>query len=75
MDIGIQLNTILKELFKHDFKQTDKLLNGGIVDSIGAVDLLMAIEEKMGIIVPITEAELILSDVQSLLEYLQHHEK
>ncbi len=69
-----QLLEIIEECVKKKVTLDDGLLSTGLLDSIVAVDLILSIQAKLGIEIPITEAVDILSTVQTLVDYVEVNE-
>ncbi len=49
------------------------LLESGLLDSVAAVDLMLAIEARFGCTVPLTEVEEHLRSLRTLSEYVAAH--
>lgn len=49
------------------------LLESGLLDSVAAVDLMLAVEARFGCTVPLTEVEEHLHSVRSLARYVSAH--
>lgn len=57
MDVKTELLEIIDELFMEDVSDImdEDLYNAGILDSLGTVELIVALEERFGILVPVSE--------------------
>ncbi|CAH0417716.1 D-alanine--poly(phosphoribitol) ligase subunit DltC [Periweissella ghanensis] len=57
MDIQADLIEMIDDLFMEDISDImdEDLYNAGILDSMGTVELIVAMEEKFGIKVPVSE--------------------
>lgn len=57
MDIKAELVEMIDDLFMEDISDImdEDLYNAGILDSMGTVELIVAMEEKFGIKVPVSE--------------------
>lgn len=51
------------------------LLESGLVDSLSAVDVALAIEREFGVKIPPSEIDLHLESVQTLADYVTTHRK
>lgn len=57
MDIKTELLEIIDDLFMEDVSEMldEDLYDAGILDSLGTVELIVALEERFDIIVPVSE--------------------
>jgi len=57
MNISEEVNAIIEDLFMEDVSDMmdEDLFDAGVLDSMGVVELVLALEEKFGIKVPVSE--------------------
>ncbi|AIG65627.1 D-alanine--poly(phosphoribitol) ligase subunit DltC [Weissella tructae] len=57
MNINEEVNAIIEDLFMEDVSDMmdDDLFDAGVLDSMGVVELVLALEEKFAIKVPVSE--------------------
>jgi len=57
MNINEEVNTIIEDLFMEDVSDMmdEDLFDAGVLDSMGVVELVLALEEKFAIKVPVSE--------------------
>lgn len=57
MNINEEVNAIIEDLFMEDVSDMmdEDLFDAGVLDSMGVVELVLALEEKFAIKVPVSE--------------------
>ena len=69
-DVEDQLATMIQATVMKKVTPDTLLLESGLLDSVAAVDLMLAIEGRFGCTVPITEVEEHLQSLRSLATYV-----
>lgn len=69
-DVEDQLATMIQATVMKKVTPDTLLLESGLLDSVAAVDLMLAIEGRFGCTVPITEVEEHLHSLRSLATYV-----
>ena len=72
-EIESQLADMIQATILKKVSPDTLLLESGLLDSVAAVDLMLAIEGRFGCTVPITEVEEHLRSLQSLSDYVAAH--
>ena len=72
-EIESQLADMIQATILKKVSPDTLLLESGLLDSVAAVDLMLAIEGRFGCTVPITEVEEHLRSLRSLSDYVAAH--
>ena len=69
-EVEAQLADMIQAAIFKKVEPDTLLLESGLLDSVAAVDLMLAIEARFGCTVPITEAQEILYSVRTLTDFV-----
>ena len=72
-EIEIQLADMIHAAILKKVDSDTLLLESGLLDSVAAVDLMLAIEARFGCTVPLTEVEEHLHSLRTLSAYVAAH--
>ena len=72
-DVEDQLATMIQATVLKKVAPDTLLLESGLLDSVAAVDLMLAIEGRFGCTIPITEVEEHLHSLRTLSTYVAAH--
>ena len=74
-DIETKIAQIIGAIFLTSVEPDTLLLESGLVDSLSAVDVALAIEKEFGVKIPPSEIDLHLESVQTLAQYVAEQRK
>ncbi len=72
--IETSLKNLVQEIVLTPVESETLLMESGIVDSLSAVDIVLAVQQKYGVSIPATEINEHLRSVKSLAQFLMAHE-
>ncbi|HEV7164524.1 MAG TPA: acyl carrier protein [Gammaproteobacteria bacterium] len=72
-EVESEVLNILQEATKTKISLDQPLLDSGLVDSIAAVDIALAVESALGVTIPATEIGEQLKTARTLIEYVSSH--
>ena len=72
-DIQSKVLEILREATRTAISIDEPLLTSGLIDSIAAVDIALAVEGALGVAIPATEIGLRLQTARTLIDYVSSH--
>ncbi len=74
-DIETKIAQIIGAIILTSVEPDTLLLESGLVDSLSAVDVVLAIEKEFGVKIPPSEIDLHLESVQTLAQYVAEQRK
>ncbi|AOV01412.1 MULTISPECIES: acyl carrier protein [Delftia] len=74
-DIETKIAQIIGAIILTSVEPDTLLLESGLVDSLSAVDVALAIEKEFGVKIPPSEIDLHLESVQTLAQYVAEQRK
>ena len=74
-DIETKIAQIIGAIILTPVEPDTLLLESGLVDSLSAVDVALAIEKEFGVKIPPSEIDLHLESVQTLAQYVAEQRK
>lgn len=72
-DVQSKILEILQEATRTAISIDEPLLTSGLIDSIAAVDIALAVESALGVAIPATEIGLRLQTARTLIDYVSSH--
>lgn len=72
--IESSLKSLVEEIVLTPVDTETLLMESGIVDSLSAVDIVLAVQKKYGVRIPATEINEHLRSIKSLAQFLVQHE-
>lgn len=72
--IESSLKSLVEEIVLTPVDTETLLMESGIVDSLSAVDIVLAVQQKYGVRIPATEINEHLRSIKSLAQFLAQHE-
>ncbi|WP_280192049.1 acyl carrier protein [Delftia sp. PS-11] len=74
-DIESKIAKIIEDIILTPVETDTLLLESGLVDSLSAVDVALAVEKAFAVKIPPSEIDLHLESVQALAQYVAEHRK
>lgn len=72
-EIEAKLAQIIESLILTSVEPDTLLIESGLIDSLSAVDVALAVERDFGVKVPPSEIDVHLESVQTLAQYIASH--
>lgn len=73
-EIETKLAEIIESIILTSVEPDTLLIESGLIDSLSAVDVALAVERDFGVKIPPSEIDLHLESVQTLAQYIASHE-
>ncbi len=73
-DIETKVSTLIEGLIMTSVDTDTMLIDSGLIDSLSAVDVTLAVEREFGVKIPPSEIDVHLQSVHSLAQYIQSHQ-
>ncbi len=74
-NIEAQTASLIEGIIMTSVDPETQLIDSGLVDSLSAVDVTLAVEREFGVKIPPSEIDVHLQSVQTLAQYIQSHAK
>ncbi|CAM3716750.1 MULTISPECIES: acyl carrier protein [Avibacterium] len=75
MSISNEVLTLISQVAQKRVSENEDLLATGLIDSISAMDLVMAIKQKFGVDLPFDQLVDILSNSANVIQYVENNYK
>lgn len=72
-EIETKLAEIIESIILTSVEPDTLLIESGLVDSLSAVDVALAVEREFGVKIPPSEIDVHLESVQTLAQYIASH--
>ena len=73
-DNETKVSTLIEGLIMTSVDTDTMLIDSGLIDSLSAVDVTLAVEREFGVKIPPSEIDVHLQSVHSLAQYIQSHQ-
>ncbi|QMT31897.1 acyl carrier protein [Alysiella filiformis] len=75
MSVSQDVLAIVSQIAQKQISANEELLTTGLIDSISAMDLVMAVKEKFNVDLPFEKLVDILANSSNLIQYIEQHYK
>lgn len=75
MSVSQDVLAIVSQIAQKQISANEELLTTGLIDSISAMDLVLAIKEKFNVDLPFEQLVDILANSSNLIQYIEQHYK
>lgn len=72
--IEAQVSRLIEGLIMTTVDADTLLIDSGLIDSLSAVDVTLAVEREFGVKIPPSEIDVHLQSVHTLAQYIQDHQ-
>lgn len=66
---------LISKVAQKKVSNSEELLSTGLIDSIGVMDLVIAIKQEFQVEIPFEEIVNIMSNTATIIEYVENHRK